>query len=102
MPKSELSQQSEWIQRFYRAVGWRLAVARQLEGMTIGQAARKAGVDPRSWRRWEAGARVPWPPFLKICEAFEISPSWLLSGKCDADTPDGPDGGGGLRVDIAA
>jgi transcriptional regulator with XRE-family HTH domain len=97
----DLSQQSD-SQRFYRAIGWRLAVTRQLEGLDVKQAARKAGVDPRSWRRWESGVPITTMPVLKICEAFELSIDWLLSGKRDDDMPDGPDGGGRLPIDIAA
>lgn len=51
--------------------------ARELLGMTQGQAARLLGVDARSWRRYEAGQRDFPAPCDKLLRLVLQSPAVL-------------------------
>lgn len=44
-------------------------------------AAAKAGVDVRSWRKWEGGNPTNRAVYIvKICDAFNCSCDWLICG----------------------
>ena len=76
--------QTRNVDQFYKAISWRLMGLRQKAGMDANQAAIKAGVTARSWRLWETGDRRPtaWS-MIKVCEAFDCSLGWLITGKPD-------------------
>ena len=63
-----------------RAIGLRLLALRLKLGISEREAARRAGVSPRSWRRWEYGNPCRTGSVLKICAAFGLSIDWLVCG----------------------
>ena len=65
----------------YKAVGLRLADLRRKHGLKPGEAAARAGVTAKSWRKWEsAETHFNTGSFLKICRAFDCSCDWLACG----------------------
>jgi transcriptional regulator with XRE-family HTH domain len=65
----------------HNAIGRRCAVLRQRAGLNEREAARRAGLDPRTWRDVEHGRRFQTDAFLKICHAFRCSADWLATGE---------------------
>jgi len=65
---------------FNKAIGIRLAALRRGHGLEASEAAAKAGVTARSWRKWESGSPLNTPSFLKILRAFDCSADWLARG----------------------
>ena len=65
----------------HKAIGLRLAALRRTHGLQASQAAAKAGVNTRSWRKWERGGQFNTSSFLKICRAFHCSGDWLALGR---------------------
>jgi DNA-binding transcriptional regulator YiaG len=64
----------------HRAIGLRLAQMRWRLQIDTREAARRAGVSPRSWRKWEAGAPMQTGSVLKVCSAFHCSIDWFVDG----------------------
>jgi hypothetical protein len=67
--------------RYYQGFGWRCAVLRQAAGLSEREAATKAGIDVRTWRKIEAGGGCQTMIFLKMGQAFGCSLDWLLCGR---------------------
>ena len=42
----------------HKAIGLKLAALRRTHGLQASQAAAKAGVNTRSWRKWERGGPI--------------------------------------------
>ena len=63
----------------------RIAVLRQKKGLSQDEAARLAGIAPRTWRKLEEGGaktcRIS--TFIDVCEAFNCSLDWLFVGHAD-------------------
>ena len=62
----------------YRGIGWRAAVLRQRAGLNQREAAKLVGIDPRTWRKMEAGQGCQTEAVLKIGHAFGRSLDWLV------------------------
>ena len=65
----------------YCAIGWRCAVLRQRAGLDQREAAKLVGIDPRTWRKLEAGQGCQTEMVLKIGQAFGCSLDWLVGGR---------------------
>lgn len=63
----------------------RLTFARKTAGLKQIELARAVGVSSASVSDWESGVvkNLEAPNLLKICEALNISPTWLQFGKGD-------------------
>jgi DNA-binding XRE family transcriptional regulator len=61
----------------YKAIGQRLQIVRMMLRMSIHEAAKIAGVTPRTFRRWEKGQ--PSRNYLAedFCHHFGVSVDWL-------------------------
>lgn len=67
---------------FYQKLGERLRVTRRTLGISEREAADAAGVDVRTYRRWEKGGRDRSSvPLRRFCDEFDVSYDWLLVGK---------------------
>ncbi|MGC2410936.1 MAG: helix-turn-helix transcriptional regulator [Methyloceanibacter sp.] len=62
----------------YKATGLRLAELRRKYRYSENQAADRAGITARTWRKMERGeSQFTTGTFLKICRAFNCSCDWL-------------------------
>lgn len=80
----------EWLVRGYRktprpansdnpSFGVRLKMVRDVQGLTIEAAAKKAGLPLRKWRQWEDGNGKPnVKQFCAICNSLRPDPDWFL------------------------
>ena len=69
----------------YRGVGWRAAVLRQRAGLDQAEAAKLAGITPKTWRNMEDGKPCRYSTIWAAAKAFECSPLWLKYGTEDRD-----------------
>lgn len=56
----------------FAALGSRIRRARELDGLTVPQAAVRAGVRPPTWYSWEQGRR--WPDVDAVATALGLPP----------------------------
>ena len=75
------SQPQEEAMMNYCGIGWRAAVLRQRAGLDQREAAKLVGIDPRTWRKLEAGQGCQTEVVLKIGQAFRCSLDWLVGGR---------------------
>jgi len=62
------------------AIGARIALARDLTGLTQEQVGEIATFSARSLQDWEAGVRIPFKHMREIAALFNVSIEWLLHG----------------------
>lgn len=55
----------------YQLIGWRAAVLRQLDGLNQKQAAERAGISLRTWRRMESGRPCQEATVFAVARAFD-------------------------------
>lgn len=65
--------------------GERLRLARQLAGMTQQEAAKRAGVDARTWRRWETGQTSFLRSLARIAEVLDMPEDDLRGAVAEED-----------------
>jgi transcriptional regulator with XRE-family HTH domain len=60
----------------------RIVHAREEQGLTTSQFARRLGVNTETLHDWESGRSEPRPNvLLRIAGMLNVSPTWLLTGK---------------------
>ncbi len=60
----------------------RIVHAREEQGLTTAQLARRLGINTQTLHDWEAGDSEPRPHrLLRIAGMLNVSPTWLLTGK---------------------
>ena len=68
-------------------LGMRLTEARDATGLTVGQAARRAGIAKSSLTNWESDRAVPRPNKLQLLAGvLGVSMTWLMTGLDRYDT----------------
>lgn len=61
-----------------------MALARDAQGLSAAQLARRIGVKSETLHAWEAGRSGPRPNvLLRIAGLLNVSPTWLLTGSGD-------------------
>lgn len=65
-------------------IGMRLKQAREAKGLTIDQAARKAGIKPKQWAAWEAGGEIPFTAGYRASLTLGVDATWLAYGEGDS------------------
>lgn len=63
-----------------RAIGERIALVRMKAGDDLQTFARALGVTPTAVHLWEKGNGITAYNAMRICDVYEISSEWLLSG----------------------
>jgi transcriptional regulator with XRE-family HTH domain len=64
-----------------RAIGQKLASARQAKGLTQQQTAQQLNVDKAAVSRWELGHIEPQPEMLqKLCDLYGVTVDSILAG----------------------
>lgn len=67
------------------SLGERLAQARDAQGLSAAQLARRIGVKTDTLHAWEAGRSGPRPNvLLRLAGMLNVSPTWLLTGNGDS------------------
>lgn len=81
--KSKRSRKTVPAEHLWQAIGKRLMAIRGAFYLEIEDAARIAGVSPRSWRKWETGPKGPRSmlPISRLCRSLGVSLDWIYSGK---------------------
>jgi transcriptional regulator with XRE-family HTH domain len=68
-----------------QTLGDRLASARDAQGLSAAQLARRVGVKTETLHAWEAGRSGPRPNvLLRLSGMLNVSPTWLLTGTGDS------------------
>lgn len=63
-------------------LGGRLYKAREAAGLTVAQAARRLGIQTKTWKLWENDQSEPRSNRLMMAAGvLGVSPSWLLMGQ---------------------
>lgn len=71
-------------------LGGRLYKARESAGLTVAQAARRLGIQSKTWKLWENDQSEPRSNRLMMAAGvLGVSPSWLLMGQGEGPQ-DGP------------
>ena len=66
------------------SLGERLGQARDAQGLSAAQLARRVGVKTDTLHAWEAGRSGPRPNvLLRLAGMLNVSPTWLLTGNGD-------------------
>jgi len=73
-------------------LGERLAQAREAQGLSAAQLARRVGVKTETLHGWEAGRSGPRPNvLLRLAGMLNVSPTWLLTGNGDSPSEPAPE-----------
>ena len=64
-----------------KPLGERLRKSREQKGLSISEVARRLNVSPSTYRDWEYGREIKGEPYTAICSLFDISYSFLFTGK---------------------
>ena len=63
--------------------GPRLKNLRFEKGYSVKEVARRLGIAESTYRDWEYGMKIKGEPYVKLAELYEVSLTWLLTGKRD-------------------
>lgn len=68
-----------------KTLGRCINIARKDRGFTAEQLSEKCSINPTYLRQIECGAKMPsLPVFISLCNALNVSPSYLLQGETGA------------------
>lgn len=68
-------------------LGERIAIAREAQGLSTAQLARRLGVKTSTMHAWESGRSEPRSNrLLMLAGMLNVSPTWLLTGTGDSPT----------------
>jgi len=75
-----------------QAIAHRLIIARSILQLSQAEFARRCGVSPSAYRRYESAKTIPgFNNLSAICKTFDMSVEWLLCGAADEFTLCAPD-----------
>lgn len=64
-----------------RPLAQRLKQLREKKELSVSDVARRLGVSPSTYRDWEYGREIKGEPYIKICQLFNVSITYLLTGE---------------------